>query len=170
MISADDVIMSLTAAAAEAQAREEAFRAEAAATAKRLETERATAFRRLNFMRALAQSAVAADSAEAAAAAAQAHVRTAFGWETDSDARTGVLEHIAPVGAALFAACRTTEPEIADVDGALRPVAASEMGAVEAADPVAALSAFENWYEQTRASSFWFLFEHYMPETPRVDY
>ncbi len=82
MISADDVIVSLTAAAAEAQAREEAFRADMAVTAKRLETERATAYRRLNFMRTLAHLAASAETPEAAAGAAKAHVRASFGWDT----------------------------------------------------------------------------------------
>ncbi len=173
MISADDVIVSLTAAAAEAQAREEAFRADMAVTAKRLETERATAYRRLNFMRTLAHLAASAETPEAAAGAAKAHVRASFGWDTDSEARTGVLEHIAPIATALFSATHAMEPQAGAVDGTAQDTSLAVRTCAEAEEPVApavALSAFENWYEQTRASSFWFLFEHYMPETPRVDY
>lgn len=168
MTSADDVILSLTEAAAEAERREQAFRTETAIMAKRLETERSTAFRRLNFMRTLMELAASAETREAAAMAAQAHIRACFGWESESDARTGVLERIAPVGIALFMAThgQQAESEMADI----APADPASDGLEPAVAPLAVLADFENWYEQTRASSFWFLFEHYMPETPRVDY
>ena len=174
MTSADDVILSLTEAAAEVERREQAFRTETAITAKRLEIERSTAFRRLNFMRTLTDLAASAETGEAAAMAAQAHIRARFGWDSESDARTGVLERIAPVAVALFACARAAPspsvPESADAPPS-DTVAATDLGGQEPqATALAALADFENWYEQTRASSFWFLFEHYMPETPRVDY
>lgn len=170
MTSADDVILSLTDAAAEAERREQAFRAETAITAKRLETERSTAFRRLNFMRTLTELAASAETSEAAAAAAQAHIRARFGWDSESDARTGVLERIAPVAVALFVTAQIEPPESAVEIADVPPTDAAPVTLTPDADPMAALADFENWYEQTRASSFWFLFEHYMPETPRVDY
>jgi len=34
----------------------------------------------------------------------------------------------------------------------------------------AALAQFETWYAQTHTTPFWTLFEHYIPETPRVDF
>ena len=33
-----------------------------------------------------------------------------------------------------------------------------------------ALDEFETWYHSTHPNAFWVLFEHYMPETPRVDF
>lgn len=170
MSAADDIIAALTAAAAQAEVRESAFRAEAATTAQRLETERATAFRRLNFMRALAQSAAAAPTDDEAQAGARAHVRAVFGWDTESEARTQVLERIGAVATALFAATHGPDQLCESAVGRNPAVEVGEQGVLAPIDPLAALSAFESWYEQTRASSFWFLFEHYMPETPRVDY
>ena len=37
-------------------------------------------------------------------------------------------------------------------------------------DVPAALTQFETWYSQTHTTPFWTLFEHYIPETPRVDF
>jgi hypothetical protein len=33
-----------------------------------------------------------------------------------------------------------------------------------------ALAAFEAWYAGNRPTPFWVLFEHYIPETPQVDF
>lgn len=154
MTPADAMIARLDEAARAAEAREEAFRKEVAETTARLESERTTAYRRLNFLRALVARVTAAETPEAAVAAAQAHVRERFDWQSESEARTQVLEHLTPLALALFGAAHPAE------DGA-SPVEA---------DPAAEMAAFEAWYEQTRASSFWQLFDYYMPETPRVDY
>jgi hypothetical protein len=32
------------------------------------------------------------------------------------------------------------------------------------------LAGFEHWYAETRGSPFWLLFEHQIPDTPRVDF
>ncbi len=174
MLPADDILVALTTAASDAEAREATFRTEMAITAKRLETERATAFRRLNFMRTLAGLATTAETGPDAVLAAQAHIRAQFGWDTDSEARSGVLEAIAPVALALHAASHPDVPAGSEAAESAPPEAsappAPAMPPVTGRDPATALATFEAWYEQTRASSFWFLFEHYMPETPRVDY
>jgi len=39
-----------------------------------------------------------------------------------------------------------------------------------APDVAAALGEFEAWYAAAHGSAFWVLFDHYMPETPRVDF
>ncbi|MGB7774591.1 MAG: hypothetical protein WBL43_22620, partial [Pseudolabrys sp.] len=38
------------------------------------------------------------------------------------------------------------------------------------ADMARALDAFEMWYRSTHSDAFWIHFEHYIPETPRVDF
>ena len=94
-----------------------------------------------------------------AVAAVQAHLRARLGWDDMSDARDAVLTRFAPVALALFAAAHP----VADEDPAKTPEDAP-------ADPAGALAAFEDWYAETRESPWWYLFEHYIPETPRVDY
>lgn len=46
----------------------------------------------------------------------------------------------------------------------------TEDGTPAAPGPQEALAAFEDWYFSTRQSAFWSLFDHYMPETPLVDF
>jgi hypothetical protein len=38
------------------------------------------------------------------------------------------------------------------------------------ADMARALDEFEMWYRSTHSDAFWIHFEHYIPETPRVDF
>ncbi|MEP9352595.1 hypothetical protein ABLE93_03245 [Xanthobacter sp. KR7-65] len=135
----------LDAAKSAAAVAETQFRAEAAQRAEALARARAYAYRRADLMTALAGAIEGAEDAELAAAAGQVLLRTRLGWSTDSDARAEVLTRFAPVAVALFEA---------DAD----------------ATPDAALAAFEEWYEATRQSSFWYLFEHYLPDTPLVDF
>ncbi|QRG04497.1 hypothetical protein EZH22_14945 [Xanthobacter dioxanivorans] len=124
---------------------EEDFRREAAARTEALAAARAYAWRRADLMASLCDVVGAAEDAEMAAAAGLAVLRARLGWDEDSAARTEVLARFAPVAVALF--------EVAD-----------------AAGPDAALADFEQWYLETRQSPFWYLFEHYLPDTPRVDF
>lgn len=140
-------------AAEQAAQAEAAFRREWAERAKALERERAFAYRRLNFMRAIAEAAAAAESEEIAVAAATAVMRTKLGWSSDSDARTDVLSRFVPVAQQVFAGLAP-----ADEDAAPGP------------DVVGALAEFETWYRTAHPNPFWTLFEHYMPETPLVDF
>ncbi len=142
----------LKGAAEKAEAAEEKFRREIAARTKALERERAFAFRRLNFMRAIAEAIASAESEEIAVASALAVVREKLGWTNDSEARDAVLTHFAPVAKAMFASLAPPEAE------------------AEETDPRQALADFEAWYADTHENPFWVLFEHYMPETPRVDF
>jgi hypothetical protein len=82
---------------------------------------------------------------------ALATLRVRLGWESDSEARAAVLARFAPVAQAVFA---TLKPN--DDNGK--------------ADVAAALAQFETWYAQTQTTPFWTLFEHDIPETPRVDF
>lgn len=139
-------------AAADAERQEAAFRRDVAARAKALERERAFAYRRLNFMRAIAAVVAQAESEESAIANAQDVVREKLGWAADSEARSEVLTQFAAVVRAAFATLAPPEAEM------------------EEADVGAALGRFESWYAATHPQPFWVLFETYMPETPRVDF
>jgi hypothetical protein len=152
MTAISSFLDALSLAAKRATQAEDAFRRETAERAKALERERAFAYRRLNFMRAIAEAAATAQSEEIAVAAATAVMRTKLGWSSDSDARTQVLSCFVPVAKQVFACLGPADDE------APRP------------DVVRALADFEAWYRQTHPDSFWMLFEHYMPETPVVDF
>lgn len=140
-------------AARQAGQAENDFRRESAERVKTLERERAFAHRRLNFMRAIADAIATAESEEIAVAIASAVMRTKLGWSSDSDARTEVLSRFVPVAQEVFASLAPG----AD-DGA--PLS----------DVVRALTEFETWYRESHPNPFWILFEHYMPETPLVDF
>jgi hypothetical protein len=142
----------LKGAADKADGAEAKFRREIAERAKALERERAFAYRRLNFIRAIAEVIASAESEEIAVASALAVVREKLGWANDSEARDAVLTRFTPVAKAMFASLAPSEAE------------------AEEADPRQALADFEAWYADTHENAFWVLFEHYMPETPRVDF
>ena len=139
-------------AADAAEAAEARFRREIAQRAREVEQERAFAFRRLNFMRAIADAVASAENEETAVASASAVLRDRLGWASSSEARDAVVIQFAPVSQAVFASLAPPEAE------------------VDAPDVGAALAAFEAWYASTHPNAFWVLFEHYMPETPRVDF
>ncbi|MFG1208789.1 hypothetical protein [Xanthobacter flavus] len=139
------VLARLDAAKVAADVAETAYRAEAARRTDELARERAHAWRRADLMRSLAAALDGIGDAEMAAAAGQALLRARLGWTDDSEARAEVLARFAPVAVALF----EMESEAA---------------------PQTALAAFENWYATTRQSAFWYLFEHYLPDTPLVDF
>jgi len=139
-------------AAAKADVAEAAFRREISERIKNFEHERAFAYRRLNFMRALADATAAAESEEIAVANALAVVRAKLDWSSDSGARTAVLSRLVPVAQAMFG--RLTPPEKDE----------------KPPDIGKALADFETWYGETHEQPFWVLFEHYIPETPRVDF
>lgn len=151
MTPASSFLDALKTAADDAARAEDDFRREIAERTKALERERAYAFRRLNFMRAVADAVASAEDETIAVAAANAVAQTKLGWASDSEARTEVLDHFVPVAKAVFASLDPEEP-------------------AAPADVVAALRDFEAWYSGARGSTFWVLFDNYMPETPRVDF
>jgi len=141
----------LRVAARDAEAAEAGFRREVAARISDLEQQRAFAFRRLNLMQAIAEAAGPAEDEPTAMAYALAALRARLNWESDSEARAAVLARFAPVAQAVFASLMPDDDN-------------------SAADVAAALTQFEIWYSQTHTGPFWTLFEHYIPETPRVDF
>jgi len=142
----------LKAATVNTETAEVAFRREVEERTKMLERERAFAFRRFNLMRMVADAIATAESEEVAVAATLAMVRIKLGWESDSDARTEVLTRFAPIAQAAF---KSLSPPESD-----KPPP----------DVLKALAEFETWYASTHPAPFWVLFEHYIPETPRVDF
>jgi hypothetical protein len=136
-----------------ATAAENDFRREIAQRIKALENERAFSFRRYNLMRAIGDVVASAESEEIAVAGATAMLRAKLGWSSDSEARTDVVSRFAPVAQAMFASLAPSDHE-------------------EAPEPdvIAALAEFERWYGETHSNPFWILFDHYMPETPVVDF
>lgn len=142
------VLARLDAAKVAADVAETAYRAEAARRTEELARERAHAWRRADLMRSLAAALDGIGDAEMAVAAGQALLRARLGWSDDSEARAEVLARFAPVAVALFEMESEAAPEAA----------------------LAALAAFEDWYATTRQSAFWYLFEHYLPDTPLVDF
>lgn len=141
----------LAAAARGAEAAEAAFRREVAARIAGLERERAFAFRRVNLMKAIVEAVGAAEDDATAIAYGRAALRTRLGWDDDSEARSAVLSSFAPVTQAIFADLVPGEDETQT-------------------DVRAALMQFETWYAQTHTTPFWALFEHYIPQTPLVDF
>ncbi|RWB19822.1 hypothetical protein [Mesorhizobium sp.] len=141
-------LLELRTAAESAKAVETSFRHEAARQIAVLEQDRAFAFRRLNFMQMIADAIAPAESEDIAVASAFAALRTSLGWNADSEARSQVISHFAPVALAMFR----------DTNGN------------QSANIRAALADFEQWYSETRGSVFWTLFEQQMPDTPVVDF
>lgn len=132
---------------------EDEFRRSIAERMKELEKQRSFAFRRLNLMKELSGVIAPAESEEIAVAVATAVLRAKLGWVTDSEARSEVLSHFAPVAQAMFA---SLVPSADDNE--------------EKPDVIESLREFETWYAATHPNPFWVLFENYMPETPVVDF
>lgn len=152
MTPAASFLDALERAADHAERAEDVFRREIAERTKALERERAFAHRRLNLMRAIAEGMASAESEEIAVAAASAVMRMKLGWADDSEARGEVLAQFVPVAQQMFATRAPADDE------------------VPPPDPLAALRGFESWYRATHPNPFWVLFDHYIPETPLVDF
>lgn len=136
---------------------ETALRRESARRIAALEQERAFAFRRFNLMRAIVAAVGTATEAKDAEAAAVANaigvLRGQLEWTGTNAAHDAVLAHFAPVAQAAYAG-----------------VAASKRTSANGVDVRKELVKFETWYAKTHAKSFWTLFEHYLRETPVVDF
>lgn len=148
-------LAALDEAAHAAACAETQYRAEFAARTEALALARAHAHRRADLMRSLAATVEGAETPAMAVAGGQALLRGRLGWSQDSAARAEVLERFAAICLALHGL------------GAADPEAEAE---APPPDPAAALAAFEEWYLSTRQSAFWYLFDHYFPETPLVDF
>ena len=153
MTPASSFLDALKIAADQAERAEDEFRREVAQRTKALDRERAFAHRRLKFVRAIADAVAAAEREEIAVAAAAGVMRVKLGWSDDSEARAEVLSRFSPVAREVFACLAPGRDEDSSQPDVAR-----------------ALDEFETWYRSTHPNAFWVLFEHYMPETPRVDF
>jgi hypothetical protein len=146
-------ISTLEAAACAADAEESAFRREAAARIETLERTRTFAFRRLNVLRAMAETASRAPDPEASIAAQLDLIRERLGWAgIEGGTPRAVLDRVAALAACVDADVRAgTAERTAD-------------------NPCAELARLESWYAERFGSPFWALFDRYSPETPVVDF
>jgi hypothetical protein len=145
------LLAAFEAAAGKAGKTEAALRKQMEAEILRLERERAFAYRRLNFMRALADGIHSAKDEEAAAARGRSLARAELGWENDSEMRVEVLSRLTPVIGAAYAC-------LASKDAETHPD-----------DVVKALAEFEAWYLGRFDQPFWMLFEQHIEELPLVE-
>jgi hypothetical protein len=141
------------------------FRREIAERTKKIEYERAFAFRRLNLIRAIAEVVAGAEGEEIAVAVATAVLRSKLGWSEDSEPRDLVISRFVPVAQAMYASL-SPAPSVVEAPTE-KPVLAQNKPPPNVIDE---LASFESWYVETHPKPFWVLFEHYMPETPRVDF
>lgn len=146
MTAGPPFLQALDAAAEAASTAEQLYRRQAAEEIRRLEQERAFAFRRANLMRAVARALAGAENAEAAAGAGWVALCAGLGWPPEGEAYAPLRSRFRPVAAALFA------------------------DATAGGQTAAALEAFERWYAETYGRPFWTLFEQPVTETPLVDF
>ena len=143
------VLATLAARAEAASAEEGAYRREAARRTEVLERARAFAYRRLNLLKRMAETA--ADETDPRKAA-DARVVAAFadiGWIG------GSLDELDEKG-------RETEAKF-------RPVAEA-LGKGDEPGMIAALDAFEVWFAERFKRDFCAVFDRYVPDTPKVDF
>ncbi len=150
--SATSFLSSLQSAAQQADRAEDELQREIAERRKAIEQARKFAYRRYNFMRAVAAAVASAEGREEAVDAALASLRNSLGWFGESEARRETTAEFVPVAEAVFASLSPPETEPPE------------------ADVLAALAQFEARYLEKRGTQFWSLFENYFPETPVVDF
>jgi hypothetical protein len=139
----------LAAAARDAEAAEAAYRREASARIAALEAERAFAYRRLNWMKAVAGAIAGAEDEADALARTRAALTDRVGWTAEDESRAEVLARFEAVARAIFAAMTPQNREALDV--------------------AAALADFEAWYLDSRGRPFWDLFRQSVVELPLVE-
>lgn len=151
MMNSASFLQTLEAVALQAAAAEKTYRHEAAERIRVFERERSIAFRRLGLLQTMTAAVTGSESQELAIAGCLAILRAKLGWSSDTETRSATLARFASVPKAIFA---NLHPE------------------VESAEPevIAAMAAFESWYEEANPTPFWDLFDQAMPETPLVDF
>jgi hypothetical protein len=146
------LIAAFEASAKAAQTAEDELRKAMAEEVRRLERQRAFAFRRTRLVRILANHVGTADSKPEEVWQAQRRaVGDELGWTGASEAHEAILVRLQPVGAAV-------RDHLCGEDGS------------EPADVKSELEAFEGWFEGAHGKSFYALFDQYFPEVPVVDF
>jgi hypothetical protein len=149
--AAEALLSGFESAARTAQEAETAFRKTVAAQIARLEREREIAFRRTRLIRLLAGAAAGFAKEDEAVGAQSLALAEEFGWAAGSEAHKAILEEMKPLAVAIW-----------------QCVCETETGAAEAVG--VELANFEAWFEATRGSPFYALFDQYVPEVPLVDF
>ncbi|HRO12611.1 hypothetical protein [Amaricoccus sp.] len=142
-------IETLATTARAASTAEQDFQKEAARRAAQLREARAFAWRRLNLVRATASAVRGAEGPEAVAEAGRETLFRESGLGRAAEANREVAERFVAVAEAV-AAAGGDDPD-------------------PAADPAAALAAFEAWYAAARGGPFLALMEREVVELPLVE-
>jgi hypothetical protein len=145
------LIFQFEGAARTAQEAEAALRKTMAAEIARLEREREFAFRRIRLIRLLASSAAGMAAEDEAIAAQCRALRDEFGWDGESEAHKSILEEMRPLDRAVWQC-------VCEAEGGSHEAAATE------------LAKFEVWFQAKHGTTFYALFDQYVPEAPLVDF
>jgi hypothetical protein len=148
---ADTFIQRLEASAAAAEREEAEFRASYRDRLEQLERQRSFAHRRAAFARKLAASVDGAEDEAAAMAAGNRLLFEEFGLSEANPAHRPIVAEFSKVAD--------------EADTALNCEGEADHAAV-----LAALAAFEAWYEARTGIAFYALYDVYMPQTPVVDF
>ncbi len=143
------VLATLNARADAASTEETAYRRESARKIEVLERSRAFAYRRLNLIRKVAETASGETDAKKACDARIAAAFVEIGWIG------GSLDELDEKG-------REAETKF-------RPVAEA-IGSGDEAAMLGALDAFEAWFAERFGRPFCSVFDRYVPDTPKVDF
>ncbi len=138
-------------AAKRAQEAETALRKRVAEEIARLERQRAFAFRRARLVRLLATSAEGPQNHEEVAAAQRTAIAEELGWEVESASYKAILDEMKPLGLSVWRC-------VSNADGSTPELVEAE------------IEKFETWFEGKHGTSFYALFDQYVPEAPLVDF
>ncbi|MBM3549442.1 MAG: hypothetical protein FJX54_21095 [Alphaproteobacteria bacterium] len=143
------VLGTLVARAEAASGEETAYRRESARRIEALERARAFAYRRLNLLKKVAETAIGEPDAKAAADARIAAAFIEIGWIGDSLAEL--------------------DEKGREAEAQFRPVAEA-IGIGNEQRMIQALADFETWFMQRFGRDFCSVFDRYVPDTPKVDF
>ncbi len=143
------VLATLGARADAASTEETAYRRESARKIEVLERARAFAYRRLNLIRKVVDTAAGEPDATKAADARIAAAFVEIGW----------------IGGSLA----ELDEKGREAEAKFRPVAEA-VGTSDEAAMLAALDAFEAWFAERFGRDFCSVFDRYAPDTPKVDF
>ena len=143
------VLATLATRADVASAEETAYRRESSRRIETLERSRAFAYRRLNLIRKVVDTATDETNARKTADARIAAAFVEIGWIAGSLAELDEKDR--------------------EAEAKFRPVAEA-IGADDEAAMLAALAAFEAWFAERFGRDFCAVFDRYVPDTPKVDF
>jgi hypothetical protein len=135
--------------ATKAHQAEMSLRKQFAGELARLERERAYAFRRVAFVRLLAESTADKPTEEEAVTAQCRALSEELGWDGTSKVREAILDSMGPLARSIWQSLHQAGPEA--------PVETT-------------LDQFETWFRHNHEMEFYALFDQYVPEAPLVDF